>query len=77
MWCGANSRCAKRLNEAQRGTPTTFDMSRVLPLPATREYFPPGLPALRAFPATRFAEVVAADAAARAELAARRRRPRK
>lgn len=63
-------------HEAQRSTLTTFDLSRVLPLPATRDYFPPGLPALRAFPVERFAEVVAADAAARAALAARRQRSR-
>jgi hypothetical protein len=64
-------------HEAQRGTLTTFDLSRVLQLPATREYFPLGLPALRTFPAARFAEIVAADAAARAELAARRRKAKK
>lgn len=61
-------------HEAQRGMLTTFDLLRVVDLPATRDYFPSGLPALRAFPAARFADVVAADAAARAELAARRRR---
>lgn len=63
-------------HEAQRGTPTTFDLLRVSHMPASPDYFPSGLPVLRAFPAARFAEVLAADAAARAELAARRRRGR-
>lgn len=61
-------------HEAQRGTWTTFDLLRVLDLPADGEYFPSRLPALRPFPAHRFAELAAADRAARVELSARRRR---
>ncbi|HMO47417.1 MAG TPA: hypothetical protein PKB14_15460 [Rubrivivax sp.] len=64
-------------HEAQRGTLTTFDLLRAADLPATREYFPSGLPAMRAFPALRFAEIEVADRAARAELSARRRRAKR
>lgn len=64
-------------HEAQRGTLTTFDLMRIADMPATRDYFPSGLPVLRVFPALRFAEIEAADRAARAELSARRRRTRK
>ena len=64
-------------HEAQRATLTTFDLMRVVDMPATRDYFPSGLPVLRAFPTARFAEIQAADAAARAELTARRGRKKK
>lgn len=63
-------------HEAQRGTLTTFDLLRMADIPATREYFPAGMPILRKFPAERMPELLAANAAAQAELATRRRRKR-
>ena len=60
-------------HEAQRGTLTTFDLLRMADIPATREYFPGGMPVLRKFPTERVPELLAANAAARAELAVSRR----
>ena len=62
------------IHEAQRGTLTTFDLLRVVNVPATTAYFPSGLPVLKRFPAERMPEIVAARVVAQAELARRAKR---
>ena len=60
-------------HEAQRGTLTSFDLSRMASVPATAAYFPSHLPVLRKFPAERVPELIAANTAAQTEAGRRSR----